>query len=355
MSGEKTEKPTSKRLRDERKKGNVHVSKDLFLVATIVVMFYSLRSFLPTIYNAIKDVLYFHLAKAAEVKFFSDSEVFEVVIEIVKAYFVSCLPLLFIAMLVPVSLTMYQTKMLFATEALKPNFKKLDPIKGMKKFFSLKSVVEVIKNSIKISILLVVVYNYFMDRFLEMPLMLEIGIEQAMYYMQESIITLVMMLAATFFVIAVADHYYQKYEFTKQLKMSKHDIKEEHKQMEGDPKIKGKIKEKQRQLGMARMMQEIPNADVVIKNPTHYAVALKYDINNDIAPIVIAKGADSLAFRIIEIATEKKVCVLENVALTRAIYATTEVGEAVPEDCYSAVAEVLAFVYNLENKKINGL
>jgi flagellar biosynthetic protein FlhB len=150
--------------------------------------------------------------------------------------------------------------------------------------------------------------------------------------------------------LAFLDYMYQKYDFEKNIRMSKQDIKDEYKKSEGDPKIKGKIKEKQRQMAMRRMMQEVPKADVIITNPTHYAICLKYDDGNMDAPIVVAKGVDLIAQRIKEIAKEHEVAMVENKPLARALYARVEIGNIIPEDLFKAVAEILAFVYRIKKK-----
>jgi flagellar biosynthesis protein FlhB len=157
-------------------------------------------------------------------------------------------------------------------------------------------------------------------------------------------------IGAILIVLAIFDYIYQKYEYEKSLKMSKQDIKDEYKKSEGDPLIKGKIRAKQRQMAMQRMMQEVPKADVIITNPTHFAVALKYDSNNMQAPTVIAKGADYVALKIKEVAKKNGIITMENKPLARAIFAQVEIGESIPAELFQAVAEVLAYVYKMKGK-----
>ncbi|MBO9599372.1 MAG: flagellar type III secretion system protein FlhB, partial [Cohnella sp.] len=185
-------------------------------------------------------------------------------------------------------------------------------------------------------------------RFLELA---TVPVKDIFGYVASLTIRLGIFVAALLFLLAIADYIYQKYEYEKKLKMSKQDIKDEHKNAEGDPLIKGKIKSRQRQMALMRMMQEVPNADVIITNPTHFAVALQYDGTKMDAPKVIAKGQDYLALRIREIAKEHNVITMENKPLARALYERTEIGDSVPADLFQAVAEVLAYVYRLKGRK----
>ncbi|MGL4790145.1 MAG: EscU/YscU/HrcU family type III secretion system export apparatus switch protein, partial [Anaerotignaceae bacterium] len=166
------------------------------------------------------------------------------------------------------------------------------------------------------------------------------------------ILGLVFKVCLAFLAVAVFDYFFQWWDFERQMKMSKHELKEEYKQMEGDPQIKSKIKEIQRRMAMSRMMQEVQHADVVIKNPTHFAVALKYDIEKDNAPILLAKGQDEVALRIIKEAEAHDIYILENKPLARAIYSTTDLNREIPAEFYGTVAEILVYVYKIKNKKL---
>ena len=207
------------------------------------------------------------------------------------------------------------------------------------------------KGVLKITVLLVLIYNYFQkaalgfSRFLDMELSQSCGI-----FFQESV-TLVVQIAIAFAVLAFFDYLYQWWDYERQLKMSKQEIKEEYKQTEGDPQVKGKIKQIQRQRAQQRMMQQVPGADVVIRNPTHFAVALRYRPDEDDAPIVLAKGQDNVAMRIVEIAEENKIAVVEDVPLARALYAQAELNQFIPPDLYDPVAKVLVYIFKLNDKK----
>ena len=253
--------------------------------------------------------------------------------------------------IVSVAATFFQTGMLVSAEALKPKFSKINPIEGFKRLFSLRSVIETLKGILKIILLLWLVYSNLMDMISVNHKYLYTDLSQGITHMYDSILKMIFQIIIAFAAVAAADYLYQWWDYERQLRMSKQEIKEEFKQMEGDPKIKGKIKERQQQMARMRMMQQVPQADVVIKNPTHYAVALRYNPEKDNAPVVLAMGQDELALRIIQVAEESKVAVVENVPLARALYAGAELGREIPAEFYGAVAEILVYVFRLNNDK----
>ncbi len=250
---------------------------------------------------------------------------------------------------VSVAATFFQTRMLVTTESLKPSFSKINPIQGFKRLFSIKGVIETVKGLLKIILLLWLVYQNLMDMIAENHKYLYTDLTRAVSHTYDSILTMIFQIIIAFAVIAAADYFYQRWDYERQLRMSKQEIKEEYKQTEGDPKIKGKIKERQHYMARMRMMQQVPQADVVIRNPTHYAVALRYHPETDNAPIVLAMGQDELALRIIQVAEENKVAVVENIPLARALYAGAELGKEIPPEFYSAVAEILVYIFRLNN------
>ena len=246
--------------------------------------------------------------------------------------------------------TVFQTKLLFSTESLMPKFSRLSPMQGVKRIFSVRSIVEVLKGLIKITILFVILYNFVKKHILNFPELMSVDLISSCAFMLEMIMDMVINIGIAFTAISVFDYFYQWWEYERQMKMTKEEVKEEYKQLEGDPKVKGKIKETQRKMAMSRMMQAVPNADVVVKNPTHFAVALKYDLNKNSAPIVVAKGQDELALRIIQVAEESDVYVVENRPLARALYSSVDVNQEIPADYYGAIAEILVYVYKLKKK-----
>jgi len=351
-SGEKTERATTKKRKDERKKGNVFSSKDIVSVASIVVMFFALRLWFPIIYDQIKRLFRLFTDYAAETGTISITLAANLFRECVIVFSIAVLPLLLLSLLVSVVAYGFQTKFLFAQEALKPKFNRLNPIEGLKRIVSLRSLVELIKNLIKITILVVIVYTFINSRIMPMTITMYMSLEQSSIYILDSVIALVVSVSIVFVGVALLDLVYQKWDYEKRLRMSKHEVKEEYKQLEGDPVVKRKIKEVQMKMAMSRMMQAVPTADVVIKNPTHFAIALRYDIMMDMAPVVIAKGMDELAQRIVRVAEENGVFVTEEKELARALYASVELNREISAEFYDVVAEILALLYKLKNKKI---
>ncbi len=352
MAGEKTEKATPKKRQDERKKGNVFTSKDITALISILGVFFSMKLLFPSMYKTTKAFTFRYMGYAAYKTDLTDSFIKEIAVTSLDAFVRAAIPIILIAMLIGVVITLAQTKLLFSTDSLKPKFNRLNPLEGIKKLFSLKSMVEVLKGIIKISIILIVLYNFIKGRFVDFSRTLTMGLMDSSHFMLKSVLDMVFNISIAFTGIAAIDYFYQWWDYERQIKMSKHDLKEEYKQMEGNPQIKGKIKEIQRQRAMSRMMQAVPSADVVIKNPTHFAVALKYDIENDSAPILVAKGQDELALRIIKVAEENNVSVIENKPLARSIFAATDLNREIPAEHYGEIAEILVYIYKLNNKEI---
>ncbi len=259
-------------------------------------------------------------------------------------------PVMGVAILSAVAATFAQTRFLVSGESIKPKFNRISPLQGIKRLFSLKSVIETLKNLIKIIILLSIIYLSIQEMFLESSSYLYTDLSAAVAHLVEVAETMVLRIAIAFVAVAAMDFFYQWWDYERQMKMTKQEVKEEYKQMEGDPQVKGKIKEIQRRRAQQRMMQQVPGADVVVRNPTHFAVALRYRPEEDDAPIVMAKGQDNVAARIVEIAEQHHIACIENVALARALYAQTEVNQFIPPDLYEAVAEVLVYIFKLNGK-----
>ena len=261
------------------------------------------------------------------------------------------MPLLLISSLTGIIFSGIQTRFLVTPKLIAPKFNRLSPLQGFKKMFSMRGVVELLKSLIKIVVLGVVIYNVFSDELPLFPRMMDMSVEQAMASTGNIILQIVQNAVVIFVFLAVVDYGYQWWEYEKNLRMSKQDIKDEYKETEGDPQIKGKIKERQQQMARQRMMQNVPSADVVIRNPTHYAIAIQYEAGKNSAPVVIAKGADFLARKIVEIAEEHQIAIVENKPLARGLYAAVDLDQEIPEEFFKPVAEVLAYVYNLKEKE----
>lgn len=352
MAEEKTEQATPKRKQDERKKGNVFKSTDLVTAFSLLISFYALKAMGPIIMSTTQSLIRQYFAKAGEQTTITANDCRIFLIDGCRTMALTALPLLLISALVAIVVTMAQTRMLVSGEAIKFKFSHLNPLSGLKKMFSLRSFVELLKASAKIAILLYIVYDKLLDFLPRFKTLMDMELLQALSMLGEFIMSIVLTGGVVFLMLAVADYAYQWWEYEKNLRMSKQEIKEEYKHTEGDPQIKGKIKERQRKQAMSRMMQSVPQADVVIRNPTHYAIAIKYDHENDRAPIVLAKGTDYMALRIVAVAEEHHITTLENRPLAHGLYDAVEIGREIPEKFYQPVAEVLAFVYSLKEKEL---
>lgn len=351
FAGEKTEKATPKKREDERKKGRVAKSQD---VGTAVLLFFSfiiLGAFGSLMGSQMRGMYH---------NVFTNFIHWEVTIESVRRVFLENLitffyivaPIMLMSLVISVAVNLVQVGFLFTTEPLKFDLKKIDPIKGAKRIFSIRALVELLKSFFKITFIGMITFTVIWIFKDEMLMLAFKSPQTAVSFFGQVTITMGIAATIALLFLAVLDYMYQKYDFEKNIRMSKQDIKDEHKNIEGDPLIKSKIREQQRQIAMRRMMEEIPQADVVITNPTHYAVAIKYDETVADAPIVVAKGKDAIALRIIDTAKEHGVMTVENKPLARSLYAQVELDETIPEEFFQAVAEVLAYVYSLEQKSV---
>lgn len=347
FSQEKTEKATPKKRQDSRKKGQVAKSMELSGAAILLLTFAAMLMlgtfFKDRIFDMVRDPLLHRLNMEITIE-----NVVNYAGELSVKFLILLAPIFAVAVIIGLLANYMQVGFLLTTDPLKMQFNKIDPIKGFKNIFSLKSLVQMVKSILKLVIIGALAYSTLWgekDRILQLSHM---PLESILSFTAHLTVMLGIKIGAALFVLAIFDYMYQKYEFEKSIRMSKQDIKDEYKKMEGDPLIKGKIKERQRRMAMMRMMQEVPNADVVITNPTHFAVALKYEGGSMEAPKVIAKGQDYVALRIKQIAKEHGVVTMENRPLARALHERTEIGDSIPADLFQAVAEVLAYVYKLK-------
>ncbi len=350
--GEKTEQPTAKRKSDARKKGQVAKSIEVVTAFLFLGMFYVLKIFAKFMYERMAAIMEYSLVLISSINegLLEIDYMSKLVPYIFGQIMFTVLPLFAVAMVVGILGNLIQVGWKPTTEPLKPKFSRLNPLQGVKKLFSVKAIMELGKSLLKVLIIGVVIYNRVKEEMEHIQELLDMELLQAIIYIGNLVVDIGVLVGMYFIFIALVDYIYQRYENNKSLKMTKQEVKEEYKEAEGNPEVKGKIKQKMREASMRRMMQEVPSADVIITNPTHFAVALKYDREKSAAPIVIAKGADHLAKRIKEIAKENNVEIVENKYLARTLYATVDIGREIPPELYQAVAEVLAFVYNLKNK-----
>ena len=352
-SGEKTEQPTSRKRRKAREEGQVAKSQELGTAALFLSVFFGLRLFAGYMIERISGVFYFSLSGVADIDVaFERVYITGYIAHLFGQVIIIAFPLLAISMIAGIATNLVQVGWHPTGKPLKPKFSKINPLKGFKRMFSPRSIVELIKSLAKLGVILAVVYYTIVGEINRIPQLAEMGIIPAISFLGMMATQIGINVGMVFLVIAVLDIFYQRMKHTKDLKMSKQEVKEEHKTIEGNPETKRKIRQKMREMSMRRMMQEMPKADVVITNPTHYAVALRYDKEVSEAPFVIAKGADFLAKRIREAAAEHQIEIIENPQLARALYASVNIGSVIPPELYQSVAEILAFVYKLKNKEI---
>ncbi|MCR5720090.1 MAG: flagellar biosynthesis protein FlhB [Lachnospiraceae bacterium] len=355
QGGEKTEPATQKKLDDARKKGQVAKSKEVAVAFTMLALFITLKVWIgimgPLMMGLFKDFYGYIPGMISGIGGdMNHSDMRVVFVRLILFSLLLMAPMLLVGFVVSFISDIIQVGWKVANEAMKPKFNKLNPISGFKRIFSINSVVELIKSLAKIFLISYVIYSYLKTRTVILLHVYDLTLMQTLNILKDTVINLGIRISLVYMIIALADFIYQKLKFKKDMRMTKQEVKEEYKQQEGDPQVKGKIKQKMQQASMRRMMAELPKADVVITNPTHYAVAIRYDGEVDDAPRVIAKGEDYLAARIKEKAKEYDIEIVENKPLARQLYANVEIGETVPTELYQAVAEVLAFVYHLKGK-----
>lgn len=353
MAGEeKTEKATPKKRRDQRKEGNVLQSKEIVTAVSVLGIFSAMRLLIGFISKTMLAYYTQSFEQLGSTEVSTDT-IMSIWVDVFTVVAVTVMPICLIAVFLGVIPTVAQTRGLFTMKALQPKFSRLNPLSGIKKLFSLQSVVGILKGLIEVIIIGVVIYNEIRDRLPKFVALMNTGVMQGITYAALTIFDMVMLICIMLVFVAAADFLFQWWQFEKKLKMSKQEVKEEFKQMEGDPQIKSKIKQRQQQMAAQRMMHDVPTADVVVRNPTHYAVALKYDQDKNNAPQVVAKGKDFLAQRIVAIAEENDVYTIEDPPLARSLYSMVDVGREIPAELYNAVAEVLTVVYKEKNKTLH--
>ena len=348
FDGEKTEEPTEKKRQDARKKGQVARSQELNTAFVLLIGFLILRVLWEYIYGNIAEYtvyLYGHLAQSM-----STEGISELFIGIMILLAKTVMPVMFAILIVGMGINIFQVGLVVSTEKLEPKLENLNPINGFGRIFSKRSLVELCKSIFKIIVIGFFLYMYLKDEIPYLPQFIFFDLPHSLATAADIIFTMAFQVVGVIMVMAIADYAYQTWQTTQDLMMSKQEVKDEFKQMEGDPQIKGKIKQKQRQMAMQRMMSEVPKADVIVTNPTHLAVALKYS-KGMIAPVVVAKGQDRVAERIKQIARENRVIIVENKPVARALYEAVDVGGAVPAELYQAVAEIIAYVYRIKHRK----
>ncbi|MFC4320166.1 flagellar biosynthesis protein FlhB [Litchfieldia salsa] len=349
FAGEKTEKATPKKRQDSRKKGQVAKSADVN-TAILVLFIFLLLLFIG---GFMRDKMLFLLQHSFQEYMHLDlteKTIEQIFLEVSIESAIILGPILGIALIGGVAANLLQVGFLHAPESIHMKLNKLDPIQGFKRIYSVRAIVEMLKSILKIGFIGMVAFAVIWVNFEQIMRMSHVSVEESLITISKITVQMGLFSAAALLMLSVLDYVYQRYDFEKNIRMSHQDIKDEYKKTEGDPLIKSKIKQKQREMAMQRMMQDVPKADVIITNPTHYAVAIKYDENRADAPYVVAKGVDFVAQKIKEIGKEHNIVTVENVPLARGLYSQTEIGDIVPETFFKAIAEILAYVYRLKQK-----
>jgi len=344
---EKTEEPTPKKIEDARKKGNVPKSQDASGVFTLFVAILAVLMLFP--YMAKHMLILFEYYFSLVGTELDKAYMLDLAIVTVREFLLIVMPLAIAVAIAGVAAAISQFGFLFSLEAIEVKFDKLDPIKGFGNLFSMKKLVDGVKVTFKSFTTLGVGFWFFFLFITELPTVALFGLADQLDWLQEKMLIIASVMLFIIFIYAIIDIIIVRKQYFDGLKMSQQEIKDEMKNMEGDPLIKSKIKQKQREMARQRMMADVPDADVVITNPTHYAVALKYDESKH-APIVVAKGMNIIAQQIKKIARENNVHLVQNPPLARSLYAEVEVERPIPEELFAAVAEILAYVYKMNGK-----
>jgi len=348
---QQTEEPTGKRIEDARAKGQVPNSKE----PSTAISFLMVASLLATglggwLFAHASGLMQQFLSGSVKVEW-TPKGLTELLITLTGQIALMVLPVALPMVVLGVLVTVSVTGPVFSFESLQPKFSKVSPVAGLGRIFSTKGLAEFIKSLLKLIIISAICWYVIEDMFGLALESIRLGVAQIGYIMAKGAVTIAAMVAFLFAVLAMADVFYQQWEHTKSLKMSMKEIKDENKETEGDPQVKGKIKQLQREMAQKRMMEDVPKADVVITNPTHFAVALKYDQGGSTAPMVLAKGVDQVAFKIREIANEHGIPIRENRPLARSLFKHVEIGQEIPEELFEAVAVILAEIYQMKGAR----
>lgn len=349
--GEKTEPATAKKLREAREEGKVARSKELTAAFDLIVLFLVLKIFISFVAERLVGAFTYTYTLIPDfvemnAKDVSGQAVSTLIMNSLLQILIICLPFFAFGLAITLVISIYQVGWKVSAKPMMPKLDKFNPINGFKRIFSKDSIFELIKSFLKIGLIVYIAYTSIRGEADNLFILYEIPLIQAVVLVGKIVLDAGLKISIAYLIIGIADYIYNKYKFNEDMKMTKQEVKDEFKNTEGNPEIKGRQRQKMREVSQRRMMQDVPKADVVITNPTHYAVAIKYDAEKASAPIVLAKGEDFLAQKIKEVAKENHVEIVENKPLARMLYANVDVGQEIPPELYQAVAEVLAMVYN---------
>ncbi len=347
---EKTEKPTPKKRRDARVEGQVLQSREVTGAFILLSVFLGFKIFGKYIINYLTDFMIdvYRTIENVDELFYENNLMIEFT-KIIFAFIGLITPIILIAFLSALFINHLQIGFLFTTKPLKIKLNRINPIEGFKRLFSKRALVELVKSILKIFFIGYVAFNFIKKNIVQIISLSRLETTIILKNLANLTFGFAIRIVGVLMVLAFLDYLFQWRQHEKELKMTKQEVKEEYKQTEGDPLIKSKIREKQRRIAMSRMIQEVPKADVIITNPTHIAIAIKYDKDVYPAPYLLAKGVDLIAENIKNIGKKHSVPVIENKPLAKALYASVEIGDLIPENLYEAVAEVLAYVYSLKD------
>jgi flagellar biosynthesis protein FlhB len=348
---ERTEPASDKKKSESREKGMVAKSMDLNSAVVLLFGFLTIYLLGDATFGRMSSMFKYIFTDALKIEVTANSVRYLGYL-VLSFLSISLLPILAGIALLGLISNLFQVGFMLSPKALEFKFSKFNPINGLKRiFFSINSAVELGKGMVKSTIVAIVAYNVINGMVGDSIMLVDSDVSNIGGFMVNAVLKVFMKVGIAFFVIAALDYMYQKYEYEKNLRMTKQEVKEEYKMSEGDPVVKGRIKTIQRQIAYKRMMSDVPKADVVVTNPTHFAVALKYDNKKMSAPKVVAKGADLIAQKIKEIAKINGVPIIEDKPLAQTLFKTVDIGEAIPEKLFQAVAQILAYIYKLKRSK----
>ena len=354
--GEKTEEPTAKKLSDARNEGQVAKGKDLTSAVMLLVLFMVLRFTVGNMGEGFIECFNKNYTQIGDLFTSTHGEYnMQYTIALIQSAALDMLKLLIpffgVGFIIAIVIELAQVKWKPTSKPLQPKLSKFNPINGIKRMFSVRTLVSLIKQIVILVVIFIVVYNKLKSRMSDIYMLYDIPLISAIMLLGDIIFDIGTVICVIYTIIGIADYVFEKRKFRKDMMMTKQEVKDEWKNTEGNPEVKNKIRQKMSEASRRRMMQAVPEADVVITNPTHFAVALKYEQKKGKAPVVVAKGEDYLAAKIKEAARENNIEIVENKPLARMLYYNVELDEEIPPELYQAVAEVLAFVYNIKNKR----
>lgn len=352
--GEKTEPATQKKLNDARNDGKVAKSKDMCDAVGLFVLFLVVKIFISFLGENMVGVYTYVFSRLDDFVNMNEKGLETPVAagflsDILVKIIIMVIPFFIFGFIIAFLVSIIQVGWNVSSKPMQPKLSKFNPINGFKRILSKESLFELLKAVVKIGLIAYISYTSIVEEANNLFILYDISLNQAVAWVGNIIIDVGIKISAVFMVVGAADLLYQKHKFKEDMKMTKQEVKDEYKNTEGDPQIKGKIRRKMQEASQRRMMQDVPKADVVITNPTHFAVALQYDAQVSTAPVVLAKGEDYLAMKIKEIARENHVEIVENKPLARMLYHNVDIGAEIPPELYQAVAEVLAAVYRIKN------